>query len=93
MKLETLEIGTKLTVIKDMYYIVEGDSLEGEFLTKEELFDQISHLLVIDDVWEVIEDEGEKWLHCLSGKMEDEINDGWFDADDMLEKDVFQIIE
>jgi hypothetical protein len=48
---------------------------------------------VVDDVWEVIEDDGEKWLHCLSGKMEDEINDGWFDADDMLEKDVFQIIE
>lgn len=93
MKLETLELGTKLVVVKDIYYVSDGHSLDGEFLTKEELFDQISHLCVVGDVWGVVEDEGEKWLQCITGKFESEYNDGWFDADDMIDKGVFKIID
>ena len=93
MKLETLEIGTRLKVIKDIYYITEDSMGECSFLTKEELFDQIAHLCVVGDVWGVIEDDGEKWLQCISGKWEGEFNDGWFEADDMLDKGAFEIID
>ena len=93
MKLETLEIGTKLKVVKDIYYVSDGRSLDDEFLTKEELFDQVSHLCVVGDIWEVIEDNGGKWLQCITGNFEGEYNDGWFDADDMLKKGAFEIIK
>jgi hypothetical protein len=93
MKLETLEIGTKLKVVKDIYYVSDGRSLDDEFLTKEELFDQVSHLCVVGDIWEVIEDNGGKWLQCITGNFEGEYNDGWFDADDMLNKGAFEIIK
>jgi hypothetical protein len=93
MKLETLEIGTRLKVIKDIYYITEDSMEECSFLTKDELFDQISHLCVVGDIWGVIEDDGQKWLQCIAGEWESEFNDGWFDADDMFDKGVFEIIE
>jgi hypothetical protein len=93
MKLETLEIGTKLKVVKDIYYVSDGRSLDDEFLTTEELLDQVSHLCVVEDVWEVVEDDGEKWLQCILGKWEGEYNDGWFDADDMLNKGAFEIMD
>jgi hypothetical protein len=93
MKLETLEIGTRLKVTKDIYYVSDGRNLDDEFLTKDELFDQISHLCVAGDIWGVIEDDGQKWLQCIAGKWEGEFNDGWFDADEMLDKGVFEIIE
>ena len=93
MKLETLEIGTKLKVIKDIYYVSDGRMLDGECLTKEELFDQVSHLCVDGDIWGVIEDDGEKWLQCIAGQWEGEYNDGWFDADDMLDKGAFEIMD
>ena len=93
MKLETLEIGTKLKVVKDIYYVIDGRMLDGECLTKEELFDQVSHLCVVGDIWEVIEDNGGKWLQCITGNFEGEYNDGWFDADDMLDKGAFEIMD
>jgi hypothetical protein len=93
MKLETLEIGTRLKVIKDIYYITEDSMEECSYLTKDELFDQISHLCVVGDIWGVIEDDGQKWLQCIAGEWESEFNDGWFDADDMFDKGVFEIIE
>jgi hypothetical protein len=45
------------------------------------------------DVWGVIEDDGGKWLQCIAGQWEGEYNDGWFDADDMLDKGAFEIIK
>jgi hypothetical protein len=92
MKLETLEIGTKLKVVKDIYYVSDGRSVDNEYLTKEELFEQVSHLCVVGDIWEVIEDDGEKWLQCISGEWKDEINDGWFEDEDMIEKGAFEIL-
>ena len=59
-----LEIGTKLKVIKDIYYIVEDSIEECSYLTKEELFESVSHLLVKDDVWVVVEDNV---VECIEG--------------------------
>jgi len=93
MKLETLEIGTQLKVIKDIYYVSDGSSLDNEFLTKDELFDQISHLCVAGDIYEVVKDEYGTWLECKEGKWKGESNDGWFDINDMFNKGVFEIVK
>lgn len=92
MKLETLETGTKLKVVKDIYYITEDSIDECSFMTKEELFDQLTHLCIIGDIWEVVEEDDEKILQCTLGEWKDEYNDGWFDADEMIEKGVFEVI-
>ena len=87
-----LEIGTKLKVVKDIYYVVE-DHMSEELMTYEELFDQISHLCVVGDIWEVVEEDGERYLQCISGKWEGEYNEGWFDANDMINKGAFETIK
>ena len=84
-----LEIGTKLKVIKDIYYIVEDSLDECSYLTKEELFESVSHLLVKDDVWVVIEDNV---VECIEGSWINEYNDGWFDFEEMYNKGVFEVI-
>ena len=92
MKLETLEIGTKLKVVKDIYYVI-GDSIEEcSFLTKEELFDALTRMCAVNDIYEVIEDEYGKWLQCISGEWEGDTNNGWFEVNDMIEKGVFEVI-
>ena len=85
-----LEIGTKLKVIKDIYYIVEDSLDECSYLTKEELFESVSHLLVKDDVWVVVEDNV---VECIEGSWINEYNDGWFDFEEMYNKGVFEVIE
>lgn len=84
-----LEIGTKLKVVKDIYYVVEDSIQECSYLTKEELFESVSHLLVKDDVWVVVEDN---MVECIEGSWKDEYNDGWFDFEDMYNKGVFEVI-
>ena len=93
MKLETLETAAHFQVVRDLNFAIVGRLLDDEFLTKEELFDQVSHLCVVGDIWEVIEDNGGKWLQCITGNFEGEYNDGWFDADDMLNKGAFEIMD
>jgi hypothetical protein len=93
MKLKTLENGTKLKVTKDIYYIVEGDIDECEFMTYEELMHGITKVLVKDDVYEVIEEDGDKFILCIEGSWEGDTNDGWFDVDDMLDKGALEIIK
>ena len=84
-----LEIGTKLKVVKDIYYIIEDSIEECSYLTKEELFESVSHLLVKDDVWVVIEDN---MVECIEGSWKDEYSDGWFDFEEMYNKGVFEVI-
>ena len=84
-----LEIGTKLKVIKDIYYIVEDSLDECSYLTKEELFESVSHLLVKDDVWVVVEDNV---VECIEGSWINEYNDGWFEFEEMYNKGVFEVI-
>jgi hypothetical protein len=89
-----LEIGTKLKVIKDIYYIVEDSIEECSYLTKEELFENVSHLLVKDDIWVIIENDwnDKMGVECIEGSWINECNDGWFDFEEMYNKGVFEVI-
>ena len=88
-----VEKGQKFKVVKDVYYVSEDSSLECEFLTKEELMEQIAHVCVKDDVYEVVEEAGMIYFDCISGKWEGESNDGWFDWEEMIEKDIFEEVK
>jgi hypothetical protein len=68
----------KLEVIKDCYYVSDGRALDNEYLDKEELFNMVSHLLVVGDIWETDKDNPE-YLVCVSGEWEGELNDGWWE--------------
>ena len=92
IKLEQLNPGTKLKVVKDIYYIPEDSISECEFLTYEELMDSVSRLLVKGDVYEVVVDDGDKLIMCIEGSWEGEYNDGWFDVDEMIEKGALEIL-
>ena len=93
MKLEQLNPGTKLKVTKDIYYIAEDSVSECEYLTYEELMNSVAHLLVKDDVYKVTDEAGEKFIECIEGTWKGESNDGWFDVDEMIEKDALEIIK
>lgn len=88
-----VEKGLKFKVVKDVYYISDGKSLDGEFMTKEELMEQVAHVLVKDDVYEVVEEEGMIYFNCISGQWEGESNDGWFDWEEMIDKDIFEEVK
>jgi len=92
LKLEQLNPGTKLKVVKDIYYITEDSINECEFLTLEEVMSNLHHLLVKDDLYEVVEDNGNKLILCIEGDWEGEYNDGWFDVDEMIEKGALEIL-
>ena len=94
IKIKDLKLGQKLKVIKDVYYVSDGNVLDDEYLTKEELFEKISHLCVVDDIWEVV-DEGEYgvFLNYIEGTWKGESSDGWFNDDDMLNKNIFEFID
>ena len=93
MKLEQLNPGTKLKVVKDIYYIAEDSVSECEYLTYEELMNSVSHLLVKDDVYEVVGDVWDRFIECIEGTWKGESNDGWFDVDEMIEKGALEIIK
>ena len=89
-----IEFGTKLKVVKDIYYVVEDSIEECSYLTKEELLNSVSHVLVEGDVWEVV---GGDWddkmgAKCIEGSWIDEYSDGWWDLGDMLDKGAFEVI-
>jgi hypothetical protein len=88
-----VEVGQKFKVVKDVYYVSEDSSLECEFLTKEELEEQLAHVCVKDDVYEVVEEKGIIYFNCISGQWEGESNDGWFDWEEMIEKDIFEEVK
>ena len=88
-----VEVGQKFKVVKDVYYVSEDSSLECEFLTKEELEEQLAHVCVKDDVYEVVEEKEIIYFDCISGQWEGESNDGWFDWEEMIEKDIFEEVK
>jgi hypothetical protein len=88
-----VEVGQKFKVVKDVYYVSEDSSLECEFLTKEELEEQLAHVCVKDDVYEVVEEKGIIYFDCISGQWEGESNDGWFDWEEMIEKNIFEEVK
>jgi hypothetical protein len=88
-----VEVGQKFKVVKDVYYVSEDSSLECEFLTKEELEEQLAHVCVKDDVYEVVEEKGIIYFDCISGQWEGESNDGWFDWEEMIDKNIFEEVK
>jgi len=74
----------KLKVIKDCYYVSDGRALDNEYVDKEELFNMVSHLLVVGDIWKTSIDEPELLL-CVSGEWEDEYNEGWWEYEKLKE--------
>jgi hypothetical protein len=55
--------------------------------------EQVAHVCVKDDVYEVVEEAGMIYFDCISGQWEGESNDGWFDWEDMIEKDIFEEVK
>jgi hypothetical protein len=94
MNIENLKPGTKVKVIKDLYYLPEDTISECEYFTKEELFFNFAQLLVVDDIWEYLgkEDGIDNW-ECISGTWKGECNEGWWDLENIAEKGCFEVIE
>ena len=82
----------KIKVIKNAYYVTED--LTGLGMVDQETLDNsFSHLLVVGDVWESIDDESiddesiddeegnfsEQFFKCIEGAWEGEVSDGWWD--------------
>ena len=83
----------KIKVIENAYYVSEDLSSIG-LVSEDEFENSFSHLLVIGDVWEKIDDEGNfnnQVFKCIEGKWLDEENDGWWDYEGY--EDFFEIIE
>jgi hypothetical protein len=83
----------KIRVIADLYYVSEDLSCIG-MVSKEEFENSFSHQLVIGDVWEKIDDEGDfgnPMFKCIEGKWEGEKNDGWWDYEG--NEDCFEVVE
>jgi hypothetical protein len=48
---------------------------------------------VKDDVYEVVEEAGMIYFDCISGQWEGESNDGWFDWEEMIDKNIFEEVK
>jgi hypothetical protein len=72
----------KIKVIKNAYYVSEDLTNIG--MVDQDTFESsFSHLLVVGDVWESIDDEegnfSEQFFKCIEGAWEGEVSDGWWD--------------
>lgn len=86
IKLENLKEGMKLRSIKNVYY-VSRDYLDEGLMLEQELFDNLTLLIVKGSIWEVGKDEEELFV-----VYDGESNEGFFDLEEVLEKGVFEII-
>ena len=83
----------KIKVVKESYYVSEDLTALG-MVSKEEFENSFSLILVIGDVWEKVDDEGNfsnQVFKCIEGEWEGEYNDGWWDYEENI--DCFEIIE
>jgi len=86
IKLEDLKEGMKLRSLKNVCYVDEV-SLDDGLLLEEELFEMINWVIKKDCIWEVGVDEDEVYV-----VYDGESNEGWFDLEEVLEKEVFEIV-
>ena len=96
MKIEDLKVGDSLRVTKDVYYVSEDMVSDGEYYTKEELFEGVAHMLIVGDVWIFVgmDSYNEPSLKCVeSEEWKDEWNEGWWSLDHMLEKNCFELVK
>lgn len=73
----------KIQVIEDCYYVSDGRVMEDEYLSKEELFNSITHLLVKGDVWETDKENPEYFVCVESENWLGELNDGWWSYEEL----------
>lgn len=87
IKLEDLKNGMGLVGVKNVYYVSKGNLEEGIML-EEELKDELSLLIEVGRKFEVSVEDGEVFLIDENG----EYNEGWYSVENMLKKNVFEII-
>lgn len=87
-----------LEVVKDRYYCVEDAVSEGNYYTKDEIFNAFYHSFVAGDVWELQKGKsegikGEYYYKCIKGTHKSEYSDemGW--KYDDTTKDFFKILK
>ena len=86
IKLEDLKEGMKLRGVKNLYY-VSRDNLDEGLMLESELFDNVCLMIEKGSIWEVGKDEDELYV-----VFDGESNEGFFDLEDVLRKEVFEII-
>jgi hypothetical protein len=79
----------KLKVIKDCFYISDGNVNDNQYLSKEELLESFPHLLVKGDIWETDKDDPELFI-CVEGEWKGEYNEGWWEYEVL--KEFFEIM-
>jgi hypothetical protein len=94
LKIEDLKVGDELKVVKSLFYFCEDSMVDGEWYSKEDIFESLSELVCEGDVWKVIgfNEDNEVEVECIKGGMEGESNDGWFDLKYIWDRDCFELI-
>ena len=87
IKLKDLKDGMCLRSLKRVYY-VSRDNIEEGVMLWEELVDCVSCLIEKDYLYKVSIEDGEVFLIDLYG----EYNEGFYNVEEMLKKNVFEIV-
>jgi hypothetical protein len=92
-EIKNLSINNELKVIKSLFYMSDGCLREDEWYSKEEVFESLVNIICEGDVWKVIGFKDNKVeLLCIEGSMKSEFNDGWFDLEDVYDRNCFELI-
>jgi hypothetical protein len=87
IKLEDLKNGIELRSVKNVYYVSKGNLDEGIML-EEELKDELSLVIEFGKKYKVSIEDEEVFLIDEN----EEYNEGWYNVEEMLKKNVFEII-
>jgi len=87
IKLEDLKNGMELRSVKNVYYVSRGNLDEGIML-EEELKDELSLVIELGKKYKVSIEDEEVFLIDEN----EEYNEGWYNVEEMLKKNVFEII-
>jgi len=87
IKLEDLRNGMELRSVKNVYYVSKGNLDEGIML-EEELKDELSLVIELGKKYKVSIEDEEVFLIDEN----EEYNEGWYNVEEMLKKNVFEII-
>jgi hypothetical protein len=87
IKLEDLKNGMELRSVKNVYYVSRGNLDEGIML-EEELKNELSLVIELGKKYRVSIEDEEVFLIDKN----EEYNEGWYNVEEMLKKNVFEII-
>ena len=87
IELEDLKNGIELRSVKNVYYVSKGNLDEGIML-EEELKDELSLVIELGKKYKVSIEDEEVFLIDEN----EEYNEGWYNVEEMLKKNVFEII-